>query len=250
MLHPPPMVSFYREARDGAQQIGFLAVARQDARSPGRRGSRACWRARSSPSSDTNVALPARASLPVALARRGLVAAVVDQVVGDLEGEADVARIAAIGRARLGRQLGHDARRLDRIFDQRAGLELLQPGDRGQVELLAFGGEVHHLPAGHARRADRARQLEHQVGAHPGVVVGRRMGEDFERQRVQAVAGEHGLGLAERLVDGRLAAPQVGVVHARQIVVDQRIDVDRLDRAADPKRALAGRSRTAATRRW
>ena len=90
------------------------------------------------------------------------------------------------------------------------------------------------MPAG----PDRAGQLEHQLGADPGVVVGRRMREDFERQRVQAVPGKHGLGLAERLVHGRLAAPQVGVVHARQIVVDQRIDVDRLDRAADSKRAI------------
>ena len=109
----------------------------------------------------------------------------------------------------------------------------------GRSSSLAFGGQVHHLPAGHARRPGGPRQLEHQVGAHPRVVVGRGMGEDLERQRVEAVAGEHRLGLAKRLVDGRLAAPQVGVVHARQIVVDQRIDVDRLDRAADAKRALA-----------
>ncbi len=36
-----------------------------------------------------------------------------------------------------------------------------------------------------------------------------------------------------------LAAPQIGVVHARQVVVDQRIDVDRLDRAADAQRPVA-----------
>ena len=84
-----------------------------------------------------------------------------------------------------------------------------------------------------------ARQLEHQLAPHPWVVVGRGIGEDLERQRVQAVPGEHRLRLAERLVHRRLAAPQVGVVHARQIVVDQRIDVDRLDRAADAQRPVA-----------
>ena len=31
---------------------------------------------------------------------------------------------------------------------------------------------------------------------------------------------------------------QIVIVHARQIVVDQRIDVDRLDRRADPQRPL------------
>src|SRR3954463_15000615 len=63
-----------------------------------------------------------------ALACRGLVAAEVDEVVRDLKCEADVACIAPIGRAPFGRQLGHDARRLDGIFDQRAGLELLEAG--------------------------------------------------------------------------------------------------------------------------
>ena len=108
----------------------------------------------------------------------------------------------------------------------------------GEVELLPFGGEVHHLPARHAVRPRRARELEHQLGAHPRILVRGRMREDFERQRVQAVAGKHRRRLAERLVHRRLAAPQLGIVHARQIVVDQRIDMDRLDRAADAERPL------------
>ena len=79
--------------------------------------------------------------------------------------------------------------------------------------------------------------------------MGRGIGEDLEGERVEAVAGKHRLRLAEGLVHGRLAAPQVGIVHARQIVVDQRIDVDRLDRAADAQRPLRSiaNSRDAAT---
>ena len=61
--------------------------------------------------------------------------------------------------------------------------------------------------------------------------------KNFEGQRVQAVAGQHGLGLPEGLMHSRLAAPQVGIVHARQVVVDQRIDVNCLDRAADAERS-------------
>ena len=160
----------------------------------------------------------------------------IDEVVGDLECEADVAGIAAVRRPRVRRQLVHDARRLDRIFDQGAGLELLQPGDRGNIELAAFGGEVHHLAARHSRRAGGAGKLKHQIGAHPRVFVSRGIGENLERQRMQAVAREHRFRLAECLVDGELAAPKLGIVHARQIVMDQRIDMDRLDRAADAKR--------------
>ena len=64
--------------------------------------------------------------------------------------------------------------------------------------------------------------------------------DDMRRGKptVHKAFGEHRLGLAKRLVHGRLAAAHVVIVHARQIVVDQRIDVDRLDRAAGAKRAF------------
>ena len=67
------------------------------------------------------------------LAGGRLVAAMIDEVVGNLESEADVAGIAAIGRPGLAGEADDDARRLDRIFDQRAGLELLHPGDVGKL---------------------------------------------------------------------------------------------------------------------
>ena len=63
--------------------------------------------------------------------------------------------------------------------------------------------------------------------------------EYLERERVETVAGKHRRRFAERLVDRRFAAPKLGIVHAREVVVDQRIDVDRLDRACNPKRAFA-----------
>ncbi len=64
------------------------------------------------------------------------------------------------------------------------------------------------------------------------------VGEDLERQRVECVARQHRGRFVERLVDGRLAAPHVVIVHAWQVVVDQAVDVDCLDRGADPQRAL------------
>jgi hypothetical protein len=74
------------------------------------------------------------------------------------------------------------------------------------------------------------------------------VGENFERQRMQAVPGEHRRGLAERLVDGRLAAPEVIIVHARQVVVDQAVDVDALDRGAGAKGAVLGQAEQARCR--
>ena len=52
-----------------------------------------------------------------------------------------------------------------------------------------------------------------------------------EGLRVEAVAGEDRHALAELHVAGRLAAAQLIVVHRRQVVVDQRVGVDQLDRA-------------------
>ena len=119
----------------------------------------------------------------------------------------------------------------------------------GEVERWPSAARSIICPPAMPDGPDGARQLEHQVGADERVLVGRGIGEDLERQGVEAVAGEHRRRFVKRLVDGRLAAPQVVVVHARQIVVDQRIDVDRLDRRAGAKRALGRRSRTVARRR-
>ena len=51
-------------------------------------------------------------------------------------------------------------------------------------------------------------------------------------EREQTVAREDGHGLAEYLVTGRLAAPEVVIVERRQIVVDQRVRVDHFEGAS------------------
>ena len=53
--------------------------------------------------------------------------------------------------------------------------------------------------------------------------------------RMQRVAGEQGGGFVEGLVARGPAAAQVRVVHARQVVMDQRISVDALDGAGGGK---------------
>src|SRR3546814_8771603 len=73
------------------------------------------------------------------------------------------------------------------------------------IEARAFGLEVHRLPARHPRRPGRARQREHQFGANERTGMRLGIGEDLERQRVEAVAGQNRGRLAEGLVDGGLA---------------------------------------------
>ena len=87
-------------------------------------------------------------------------------------------------------------------------------------------------PAARARPAQSAARIS-------ALGVGARIGEDLEGERLQRVAGEDGGRLVEGAVGGRPAAPQVVVVHRRQIVVDQRIGVQALDRGAGAEAARA-----------
>ena len=54
------------------------------------------------------------------------------------------------------------------------------------------------------------------------------VGDDIKRLGQQDITGQHGRGLAKCLVAGGLAPAQVVVVHAGQVVVDQRIAVQHL----------------------
>jgi hypothetical protein len=58
-------------------------------------------------------------------------------------------------------------------------------------------------------------------------------GEDAEGVRQEGVAGEDRHRLAEDRVARRAPAPEVVVVHRRQVVVHERVGVDHLERARD-----------------
>ena len=75
--------------------------------------------------------------------------------------------------------------------------------------------------------------------------MGVRLGQHLEGAGLQGVAGQDGGGLVEGAVARRLAAAQVVVVHRRQVVVDQRIGVQHLDRGSDARRAGFVDARTA-----
>ena len=64
-----------------------------------------------------------------------------------------------------------------------------------------------------------------------GIAVRVLVRQHLEGQRLQGVAGQDRGRLVELLVTGGLAAPQIVVVHRRQVVVDQRIGVQEFDGA-------------------
>ena len=73
-----------------------------------------------------------------------------------------------------------------------------------------------------------------------GIAVRVLVRQHLEGQRLQRVAGQDGGGLVELLVTGGLAAPEIVVVHGRQVVVDQRIGVQEFDGAGGPQRRQRG----------
>ena len=87
---------------------------------------------------------------------------------------------------------------------------------------------------------------------HRGEHVGRLallLGErEAERLGEQPVAGQDRHVLAEGHVAGGLAAAQLVVVHRRQVVVDQRVGVDHLDRRGERQHLVGRRGR--APRPW
>ena len=109
------------------------------------------------------------------LAHRWRVAVRIEQVVGDLKGEAEIFAVTSQRRAlRVGRASEHGAR-FARRGDQRARLQGLQPPHvrrRHAARLAAlFRLEVEHLPEHHAASAGSVRQQACQLGAHAGIGV-------------------------------------------------------------------------------
>ena len=146
--------------------------------------------------------------------RERLVTFFIKQVVGNLKGEADVAGIATQRCAPFGRHPAHDCTRLDAEGYKRAGLHLLQPRHTIQVERLCFGGNIHHLPACHARWPARPRKPLGQLNAYEGIGIYGFVNHQFKRQGMKRIPGQHGNGFVKCFVHRRLAASHVVIVHA------------------------------------
>src|SRR6185312_17476169 len=95
--------------------------------------------------------LTRRGILPDRLAGLAGRALDIKEIVGDLEGEPEIMRIAAQRHAQLHRRLAEDGARLAGKRDERAGFETLQPCDRADIEIAPMlGDEIDHLAADHA----------------------------------------------------------------------------------------------------
>jgi len=151
----------------------------------------------------------------------------VQDVVDDLEGEAEVFAECSQG-FHLGRR-GVSAHRTepDGGGEERGGFGFVNKLQVAQGKLLTFAFEVGDLPGNERPASGGLGKFLQKCG--DGVTRGAfGCGEDFKRDGEQRVPGEDGDAFTEDLVAGGAAPAKVVVVHAREVVMDERIGVDAL----------------------
>ncbi|SBO42933.1 protein of unknown function [Cyanobium sp. NIES-981] len=152
----------------------------------------------------------------------------VQDVVDDLEGQADAAGIGPQGREQRLGSSGDQGAAEHAGPQQRTGLVQVDVLEGVEIHGLAFALQVHHLATHQTRGARGQAQLAHHgqqaLRRHPGAA----QGHHLEGAGEQGIAGQDGVGFPVHLVIGGAAAAQVVVIHGGQIVMDQRHGVDHL----------------------
>ncbi len=100
-----------------------------------------------------------------------------------------------------------------------------------RADFLAFVLQVGDLPADHALYGSR-RGSDFRYHGHAPFRGDRRGRNGFERERQQTISRKNRGRFAKLFVRSRLAPSQIVVIQRRQIIVNQGIRVDELDRAA------------------
>lgn len=183
-------------------------------------------------------ALAARCVLAGRLAHRLGVRRQVQQVIGQLEGEADGLAIVAHQLPVTGTAAGDDGASFAGKADQRAGLHCLKRDDCRFVRCRCLCSQIERLAAGHTADTRGTRQRQHQLGLLPIGEVRFRCGDDVEGKCQKAVAGKDRIGLAVGDMHRRLAAADIVVVHGRKIVMHQRVAVHTFKRCTDTQGRL------------
>ena len=91
----------------------------------------------------------------------------------------------------------------------------------------AYAGAINRLPSGHAGAACGARELRNSL--HDQGRRDRHLRQQLKSQGLKRIASQHGAGLIKLHVHGRTTTPQLVVIHARQVVMNQRVGMDQFD---------------------
>ncbi len=164
------------------------------------------------------------------------VALTVRQVVQQLESLAKIARKAVQLFTRLQGRAGSHRGHLHRRAEQRAGFEMIgELNSVGAARLAAFG-QIAKLSLHQPLNANGVGKLRHSLGFRltADAVCHR---DNAEGVAQQGDGGQNRHRLAKLAMDSRAAAPQFSVVHAGNIVEDQRGGMHHLYGAGEVEQA-------------
>jgi len=116
--------------------------------------------------------LAGRRVLADGLAHGFLVAFLIEQIIDDLEGKADIPPIGGDRFAFIWSGLAQNGAGFRREGDQGAGFQRLKPFDRGGVNRAVFDRKIDHLAGNHAMGAGCLGQATHQTYPDTGIVMG------------------------------------------------------------------------------
>src|SRR5438270_3744658 len=153
----------------------------------------------------------------------------VENIVDDLEREAERATERSHGRELLRRGVRRHGSKTDGRRQQRRGFVFVDRANLGATDPASFRFQVRdlardQLPAS-GGFADFAKNIAHVVARDRP-----RFGRDFKSNRQQRVARQDRDAVAENFVASRAAAAEIVVIHAGEIVVNERISVDAFHR--------------------
>ena len=114
----------------------------------------------------------------------------------------------------------------------------MQHDDLAEIEPVLSGFHIDHLTAHHAFATGGTGQFCDELASHFRGRVSFGRGQDGKSQRLQAIAGQYRRCFIERSMRRRSAAAQIIVVHAWQIVMYQRIGVQKLNGCRHSQGAL------------
>ena len=163
----------------------------------------------------------------------------VEDIVDDLERQADV--VAEIGeRFQMPRvTVGAHAAEPGGTTEQGRGFAFVNVFELAGCDRLALTLEVGDLTGDQFERAGGSGQFQNDVAVRIARPAFASRG-DFKRLREQRVAREDRDAFAEHFVIRQFSAAIIVVVHGRQIVVNQRVGVDALDRAGQRQGVVDG----------
>ncbi len=135
---------------------------------------------------------------------------------------------------------GQDSRRFDAVANERARFAHFTQ-DHGLAADLVTGEKIQHLAARKSILTHGPGEFQHKIATHRCFGMCPGIAQNFESKGQQGVPRKHGSRFIESAVQRRLAAPQVVIVHAGQVIMDKRLGMHAFDGRRDAKRTTAPR---------